>query len=100
MTRSRNTGGEEPVRLRSVPATARTTDGREATAQIVTPAWTRPELRDIVRGERDRGWLTRGEARGIIARDKAANIMAGPGTRDSGRAAEKRTPARRTRGSR
>jgi hypothetical protein len=84
--------------FRSTPATARTTDGRDVPVQIVTPAWTRPELRSFVRRDRDEGDLTRGQARRIIARDKADNIMAGPGTRDSGRAAQERAPGRRTRG--
>ena len=91
MTRSRQTGDGQPVRLRSTPVTARMPDGRTFPAQVVTPLHTRAELRDIVRGERDRGWLTRGQARRIIARDKAQNIMDGPGSREP-------TPRTRTRG--
>ena len=71
MTRSRKTGRGVPV-------------------EIVGPQWTRAELRDIVRGEAERGWLTRGQARRIIARDKAAHIMDGPGSREL-------TPRTRTR---
>ena len=93
MTRSRQTGDGQPVRLRSTPVTARTEDGPVFQARIVAPAFSRPELRDMVRRDRDNGWLTRGEARRIIARDKAQNIMDGPGSREP-------TPRTRTRGGR
>ena len=78
MTRSRQTGDGQPVRLRSTPVTARTEDGQVFQARIVAPAFSRPELRDMVRRDRDNGWLTRGEARRIIARhDQIAPNMAG-----------------------
>ena len=77
------------VRIRYIPVTATTRDGRSFRATVTGPAWTRAELRDIVRGERDRGLLTHGQARRIIARDKARNIMDGPGSRE---------PTPRTRG--
>jgi hypothetical protein len=93
------TASARPVPLRSVPATARTADGRDVPVQIVGPVFSRPELRDMARRDRDNGWLTRGEARRIIARDKAQNIMAGPGTRDS-QVEKSRTGRTRTRESR
>ena len=90
MTRSSNADDAQPVRLRSIPATARTADGQDVPVRIVAPVFTRAELRGMVRRDRDNGWLTRGEARRVIARDKAQTMMDGPGSREP-------TPRTRTR---